>query len=610
MLQRKPRMKHRLFPNMTILAKLIALCLVVVLAFAALFLFSRSGLVWIARSMEEMQNTHAAASQVAKQVATHAYDAQIALYKAANYRSQYYSTEDVQAMIDKATASMADGIATVASFEKLSGLSAEESDAAVATKTAFDAYAKASKNTLGFIIDVPALALSSMPDLEKRFAAILDSVAALDQAIAKAGSTAYAAAQSQANHLIILLMVVGLIVIALTIGVSTLTVLSITSPIGTLVGVLDTAGKGDYRMLTGLSGRDEMGKMGLSIDTLIGQTRSLIGTVKEKVSALEETGQNLAANMEETGSAVIQINSNISSTRSQLNEQTDSVSEVSAAIEELARSVDSLSGLIGTQSGVVSQSSAAVEQLIANVESVAQSLVVAAEASTSLVSVGAEGKTRIDEVGESVRDIVRNSENLNEAATVIGAIAERTNLLAMNAAIEAAHAGEAGKGFAVVADEIRKLAEQSTSQAKDISAGLGKVAQSIETVRAASDSAVESFGAVLVRSEALGGEIGRTSTAMAEQREGGRQLLDGLSRLKDITQQISQGAQEMTGGNRAILDQVARLTAVNRSVVQNNDEIMIGTKEINEAIVATTELSSHNADLISDVKSAADKFTV
>ncbi|HUW70920.1 MAG TPA: methyl-accepting chemotaxis protein [bacterium] len=603
-------MKRRLFPNMTILAKLITLTLVVVLSFVALFLFSRSGLVWIARSMQEMQTTHAAASQVTKQVSTHAYDAQIDLYKATNYRSQYYSTEDVQAMIDKAKSAMSDGISTVAGFESLVGLTKEESDAAVAAKTAFDAYTKTAKNTLGFILDVPALALSSMPDLEMKFATILDSVAALDQAIAKAGNTAYATAQAQANNLIVLLMVVGLIVIVLTIGVSTITVLSITAPIATLVAVLDTAGKGDYRVATGLSGKDEMGKMGRSIDVLIGQTRSLIGTVQEKVAALEETGQNLAANMEQTGSAVIEINSNINSTRSQLNEQTDSVSEVSAAIEELARSVDSLSGLIGTQSGVVSQSSAAVEQMIANVESVAQSLGVAAEASTSLVTVGAEGKTRIDEVGESVRDIVRNSENLNEAATVIAAIAERTNLLAMNAAIEAAHAGEAGKGFAVVADEIRKLAEQSTGQAKDISAGLGKVAQSIETVRTASDSAVESFRAVLERSEALGGEIGRTSAAMAEQREGGRQLLDGLSRLKEITQQISQGAQEMTGGNRAILDQVARLTAVNKSVVQNNDEIMIGTKEINEAIVATTDLSSHNADLISDVKSAADKFTV
>jgi len=143
-------------------------------------------------------------------------------------------------MIDKAKSGMSEGISTVASFESLAGLTKEESDAAIATQVAFDAYAKTAENTLGFIIDVPALALSSMPDLEKKFSVVLDSVATLDQAIAKAGSTAYATAQAQANNLMVLLMMVGLIVITLTIAVSTITVLSITAPIATLVGVLDT----------------------------------------------------------------------------------------------------------------------------------------------------------------------------------------------------------------------------------------------------------------------------------------------------------------------------------------------------------------------------------
>ncbi|GAB1456382.1 hypothetical protein MASR2M48_16900 [Spirochaetota bacterium] len=180
----------------------------------------------------------------------------------------------------------------------------------------------------------------------------------------------------------------------------------------------------------------------------------------------------------------------------------------------------------------------------------------------------------------------------------------------MNAAIEAAHAGDSGKGFAVVADEIRKLAEQSTGQAKDISTGLGKVSAAIETVRSASDYAVDSFGTVLKRSEALGGEVRRINASMSEQREGGRQLLEGLSGLKDITGQISSGSGEMSSGNNAILRQISRLNSVNKLVVQNNEQINIGTKEINEAIVATTELSSRTAELIADVKEAADKFEV
>ncbi|GAB1456383.1 hypothetical protein MASR2M48_16910 [Spirochaetota bacterium] len=144
----------------------------------------------------------------------------------------------------------------------------------------------------------------------------------------------------------------------------------------------------EFRYNVDVSGDDEMGMMGGSVDRLIERMKSLIGTVKDKVVALEETGQELASNMEETASAVIEINSNIGSTKAQLGEQSDSVGEVSAAIEQLAHNIVSLSELIGRQSQVVVQSSAAVEQMIANVESVAQASSVAASASDETDSGG------------------------------------------------------------------------------------------------------------------------------------------------------------------------------------------------------------------------------
>ncbi|PKL09243.1 MAG: methyl-accepting chemotaxis protein, partial [Spirochaetae bacterium HGW-Spirochaetae-7] len=192
----------------------------------------------------------------------------------------------------------------------------------------------------------------------------------------------------------------------------------------------------------------------------------------------------------------------------------------------------------------------------------------------------------------------------------ISDIAGKTNLLAMNAAIEAAHAGDSGRGFAVVADEIRKLAEQSTAQAKDIAAGLGKVSSSIQSVGDAADSAVQSYGMVHDKSEALGNEVSRISEAMSEQEKGGRQVLEGLARLRDISRGIATGASEMNDGNRVILEQVSRLNAVNLSVVQNNEEIALGTREINEAISSTGELTSHTADLITEVREAVDRFLV
>ena len=374
--------------------------------------------------------------------------------------------------------------------------------------------------------------------------------------------------------------------------------------------MVEMVGKGDLTAQTGVTSTDELGRIARSVDELVVGLRRLVTIVKDKLAELGETGQSLAGNMEETGAAVIQINSNIGNTKGQLQEQSAAVGEVSAAIEELTRSVDALTTMITNQSEVVSQSSASVEQMIANIESVASGVEGVAEASKRLASEGSEGKARIDEVEESVVRIVRYSENLSEAARLITEIADRTNILAMNAAIEAAHAGEAGKGFAVVADEIRKLAEQSTSQAKDISADLGRVSESIESVRGAAGAAVSAFGSILEKSGTLGQGVETIGSAMKEQHEGGRQVLEALARLRDITKEITRGAGEMAAGNATILEQVERLKNVNTVVVRNNEEITRGTQEINQAIVATTELTSRNTTLIDEVKAAADTFVI
>jgi methyl-accepting chemotaxis protein len=602
--------KHRRLSNITISVKLIILIVIVAIAFSALFVLSRTALSRVSSALDTMQSVHASALRLAQTQSLKVYEAQVALYKAINYGSQYYAASEIEAEVVAAKDALKEAMSIVAELADFPGLGEAELQAVLASQEALDRYSRYSRNTLGFIEDSAALALSTMPELEAQFNLMVESLEALNQELAKAGTQANESAQAEASRLVATLLIVGLVTVGVIVLFSFIIARSITVPIQALMRTLETLSQGEFRYNVDVSGDDEMGMMGGSVDRLIERMKSLIGTVKDKVVALEETGQELASNMEETASAVIEINSNIGSTKAQLGEQSDSVGEVSAAIEQLAHNIVSLSELIGRQSQVVVQSSAAVEQMIANVESVAQASSVAASASDELILAGNDGKQRIDEVGESVRDIVRDSESLSEAADIIAQIASRTNLLAMNAAIEAAHAGDSGKGFAVVADEIRKLAEQSTGQAKDISTGLGKVSAAIETVRSASDYAVDSFGTVLKRSEALGGEVRRINASMSEQREGGRQLLEGLSGLKDITGQISSGSGEMSSGNNAILRQISRLNSVNKLVVQNNEQINIGTKEINEAIVATTELSSRTAELIADVKEAADKFEV
>ncbi len=348
------------------------------------------------------------------------------------------------------------------------------------------------------------------------------------------------------------LTIVSAAVIASVLALVFVIVRSITRPLGCLVSALETVAGGDLRIGRVDAGGGELGTIAQRLDELVAELRGLASTVKEKLGRLEQEGIALLSSMAGTGDAANLIKGCVDDSKLRLDDQSTAVIDLSEAIESLTKQVEDLSRKISGQSNLLSESSAAVEQMIANVESVAANAQASAQASQRLASEGSEGKSRIDEVDAAVASIVLSSENLGEAARLITEIADRTNLLAMNASIEAAHAGEAGRGFAVVAEEIRKLAEQSTSRAKEISADLGRVTSSIESVRGASAAAVGSFASILEKSESLGESVRAIGGAMSEQRDGGKQVLETITRLKDITLEIAKASEAMALENGSI----------------------------------------------------------
>lgn len=600
-------MKIGVFSRLSIFARLILLSAVVGAGLAAVFLVSVTVSRNLAGSLAR-QNATAIALMHCTAVERHSYDLQIQIYRALNFKNQGYDEvqmASVAAGMDKSLLSFS--IATDG-LSNLPGLNAQERGAVRSLQDACKDFQASIIRIIAVLRKDPGSV--SIGEAEMKYQTLNAIMVGLSVSFEVNADTAMASSLAASATAQIAQGGVSLAVVLFVCLFVILIIRSITTPIRRLASVIGKVGTGDLREKTGIAGRDEIAGIASDLDALMDGMGSLISTVKRRILTLSETGTSLAANMEQTGAAVIEINSNIGSTQTLLEEQSQAVREVSTAIEKLVRGVEDLSDMIEKQHAAVSESSASVEQMIANVESVAGNTGEASEAAARLAAAGAEGKAKITEVESSVASIVRYSEHLNEAALLISQIASRTNLLAMNAAIEAAHAGEAGRGFAVVADEIRTLAEQSTSQAKDISADLKRVAGSIESVRTAASTAVRSFGAVLDKSSSLGDAVHAIGAAMEEQKTGGRQVLDALVRLRDISGEIARGADGMASGNAAILVQVERLQAVNKTVVQNNEEIRMGTKEINTAVVTSTELATRNAALIGEVGSATDKFTV
>ncbi len=604
-------MARRALSNIGILGKLAVLGTVFLLSLGGVSYVSLRAFRSLTATMDNILEVQNRKVRRFEDLENQAYAVQVNLYRAINYTlSGGDAREEAIRTFNTALAAFKTSVDTFTE-ETLDTLEYDESgNPKGLTGADFDSYFNTARIVQSHLREDARQALDVMVEVDSTFEELKERIWVEGSAARTSASEVESRARKSAAAASLTVVAVSGAVVLASLLLIILTVRSITLPLRKLEETLAHAGRGDLRSCSDMDGRDEMGRMGRSVDALVCGIRDLVSTVMEKVRDLESTGQSLAANMEETGAAVLQINAGIGNTRGQLDQQTEAVQEVSAAVEQLARSVTALSDRIQTQSDVIGQSSAATEEIIASVESVARAADSAARASEELTAEGVQGKERIDEAGDSVRDIARHSENLTEAVRLISEIASRTNLLAMNAAIEAAHAGDAGRGFAVVADEIRRLAEQSTAQAKDIAGGLGQVSRAIETVQDASLSAVESFGTVLAKADALAAEIRRINASMAEQREGGRLVLEDLSRLKDLTREISYGAEEMKAGNRTILEQVERLTSVNQLVIQNNAEITTGTKEINDAIAATMDLASRTASSIGEVKAALDTFEV
>ena len=594
--------------RLSIRAKLLIVTAITLVTYIALVLFSIRAFGSLTKSMDEMHAIYGTLTTSAQTMHLKAYEAQVGLFGAIVQVRSGASEAVIEDNLSTIKSAVSDGRAKIVEIFDSELISEKQASARADVLEKYEAYAM----PMELASDYLAAGMPPEDDIlafvGESFDALVKSLNTLSSEVGRYAEEGYAASHAEARRISLILIgaaAVGFLIITL---VLLMTIRSIPKSIRKLSVFVSRVGKGDLREISGAAGKDEIGRIAESVDGLVGSLRTLVEAIRKRLEALASSDNELMANIEETSASVSQINGSIQHNAVQLKEETSAVTEVSAAVEELARGVDSLSAMIEEQGSILASSSAAVEQMIANVVSVAKTATAASDASLALSKESSGGKERIAEVANSIDAIVHSSESLSEAASVIEEIANQTTILAMNAAIEAAHAGESGKGFAVVADEIRKLADQAKEQAREIGDDLGRVADAIEGVRVSTEGVIKAFGTILDHSDPLVERMQSIGDAMSEQDTGGRQVLDEIGRLKTISSEIEKGSSEMSSGNRIILEQISRLKDIHEDVSKNEGQIASGAGEIETAARETTRLGSENAGLLQELGDALGQF--
>ncbi|NLM00348.1 MAG: HAMP domain-containing protein [Treponema sp.] len=360
--------------------------------------------------------------------------------------------------------------------------------------------------------------------------------------------------------------------------------------------------KGDYRNLKlPVTTRDEFGRLITNFNHFAQESVNIFTLMFKAMDESQEVSDNLMKGTDETASSVSLISEKINVIHADVDNQTQSVLQTQNTLGDVVNNIQNLDKSIDMHAIAVSESASAVEQMIANVKSVTKVL---EQSSQSIESLEKETKSAGDAILATLSmtdQVAKASDALLEASDIIQNIASQTNLLAMNAAIEAAHAGEYGKGFAVVADEIRKLAEEAGAQGKSISQVLEALKEQIDQVQKESDRVKTRFAHMSTMTATVREQEAVIMNAMHEQSEGSTQVLQAIKNMTDVTHQIKEGSDKMLVGSDDIQKEMSSLAKFSENISNNLRQINEGATQINLTVETLSKLGAKNKESLDNM---------
>lgn len=388
-------------------------------------------------------------------------------------------------------------------------------------------------------------------------------------------------AEYQRAALIVIIVTIIAVILAIILGFMSARMIS--KPLGLAVANIKEVANGNLTIqdMDAMT-KDEVGDLGQALNAMVANLRNLVKQVSESAEQVAASSEELTASAEQQSEASGQAAIAISQVAAGAEKQTNAVDETTSAIEQMSSSIQQIaasSNHVADQAGKTAQLTKDGQKSIDN-------------AVNQMINVG-QGTEKVQ---ESVEKLTLSSKEISEITNVISDISEQTNLLALNAAIEAARAGEQGRGFAVVADEVRKLAEQSQDAAKRIANLITENDQNIRNAVSAMESEAKDVKAGI----AVVNDAGNTF----------KEIANAINSMLNQVQDISATIQEMASGSEHVVASIKVIDDISKINMQESQNVSAISEEQAAAGEQIASSSQSLAGLAQNLQSAIHRFRI
>ncbi len=413
----------------------------------------------------------------------------------------------------------------------------------------------------------------------------------------------------RANNIKMLLFVIICIVILATLIIS-VSIRANLKPVRNLVEVVHSIEEKDLTMRSKVASRDEIGQIGEALDKMLDTLDEFIRSMKEASRNVEHANEDLISSVEESGATVQEMVSSINNVHKSLERQNEVIEDTVKAVKHMAGLARNIKEHVEDQSSAIEESSASMEEMASSISAVSKNTESARHISEKLSSIAKGGGEKIKATVEAIKEIQQASSKIQTSVMGITKIAATTNLLSMNASIEAAHAGEAGRGFAVVAEEIGSLAADSAGEAGKIKQIVTETLEKIEKGTELSTEAGRAFNEIMEdieRTVEINTEI---ANAMQEQKAGIDEIVESIQHLVDLSIQIKKAVEEEDSGSNEMLNAIEKLKNLASEILHASMEQKAGGDEMLQALKNLRDLAERNNSTVEVLNSKIGQFKV